>query len=387
MRELLDAVTVDQRARRRYGLLAVLFACLLGGLIGAGSVWLRPGPTDEERAKIAARVEAARTAAETGDFVYPPLEDPQRETAYSIVRELERVEGPAGSLARAEAQQLRTDLALALAEVGDRYWQQDGGAPFAADFYASALMFDESLDHARERASLTRGELRALVERADERSFSEGELVAAQSLAVLSDPDPDRRAKRLDALAESDQPPSPTTAARLRGLVRTKKARAERKREPVAAAPAVSRVPPPPEPAPADAIAIDPADDAASNDRPRGDANALVRSAEAALARGDRKGAEQLYNQAIRAERRHARALAGLAQLHFDSGQNHKAVTYAKLAVAAAPRNGSLRVLLGDALVKILDYDGAKQAYTRARTLGNAAARKRLALLEDKLGD
>jgi hypothetical protein len=36
--------------------------------------------------------------------------------------------------------------------------------------------------------------------------------------------------------------------------------------------------------------------------------------------------------------------------------------------------------------VKTLDYDGAKQAYTRARALGSKAAGKRLALLEDKLG-
>jgi tetratricopeptide (TPR) repeat protein len=385
MRELLEAITLDQRTRRRYGVLAVLLACVLGGLIGAGSVWLRPGPTDEERAAIEARVEAAREAAEAGDFVYPPPDDPQRETAYSIVRALERTEGPAGSLARAEAQQLRTDFGVKLVELGDRYWDDEGGTPFAADFYASALMFDESLDHARERASMTRGELHALVERADERTFSSGELVAAQSLAVLSDPDPDRRAERLDALAASGQPPSPTTAARLRGLVRTKKPRADRvaRHDPESAPPVVRTTPPPaPEPEPVPA----PTEDAAAKDQPRGDAGALVKAAEAALRRGDRKSAEQLYNQAIRVDRRHARALAGLAQLHFDSGQNHKAVTYAKLAVAAAPRNGSLRILLGDALVKTLDYDGAKQAYTRARALGSKAAGKRLALIEDKLG-
>jgi tetratricopeptide (TPR) repeat protein len=378
MRELLDAITVDQRARRRYGVLAVLVACLLGGVIGAGSVWLRPGPTEEERAAIETRVQSARDAAEAGDFVYPPPDDAQRETAYSIVRELERIEGPSGSLARAEAQSLRTELAAALVELGDRYWEDEGGAPFAADFYANALMFDESLERARERASLTRGELRSLIDKADERAFSEGELVAAQSLAVLSDPDPDRRAERLDELAASGKPPSPTTAARLRGLVRTKKP---------AARVAKSELAPRKAEVVAPVIApAEPAEDAAPKERTRADADALVQAAEAALRRGDRKSAEQLYNQAIRAERRHARALAGLAQLHFDSGQNHKAVTYAKLAVAAAPRNGGLRILLGDALVKTLDYDAAKHEYTRARTLGSPAAAKRIALLEDKLG-
>ncbi len=385
MRELLDAITVDQRARRRYGVLAVLVACLLGAIVGAGSVWLRPGPTEEERAQIEARVVEARAAAETGDYVYPPPDDPERETAYSIVRALERIEGPAGSLARAQASELRSELALALEELGDRWWDDEGGRPFAADFYATALMFDESRERARERASLTRGELRALVEKADAGRFSEGELVAAQSLAVLSEPDPDRRAQRIDALAESERAPSPTTAARLRGLARPKKPRPDRTprsdREPIAAGPPVAvakPAEPPPEPAPTAS--------SEAPERPRGDANALVRAAEAAVARGDRKGAEQLYNQALRIDRRHARALAGLAQLHFDSGQNHKAVTYAKMAVTAAPQNGALRILLGDALVKILDYDGAKQAYTRARELGNASARKRLALLEDKLG-
>ena len=397
MRDLIAALTRDRRQRRRYGLLAVLFACLVGIVIGGAAMLLEPGVTDDERIEIDRRVAEARQAADNGDFVYPPVDAPERETAYRVVRDLERMEGAAGALAREEAEVLRTELAATLTELGDRYWNEEGGAPFAADFYASALTFDESNERARERASLTRGELRALAEKAEGGSFSVGELIAAQSLALLAEPDPQRRAERFDTLTESDMPPSTTTTTRLARLVgRTPKspvsgeptAREDetRRADGVAEVEAGSgQAPEPwsepaPQPTPSESDESDDRGDAAN------DAGELVRRAKAAANAGQRDKARQLYHRALRSDRRNAKALGGLAQVYFDEGEHHEAVKFAQRAVAAAPRSRHFRVLLGDALAKVLDYQGAEKHYRRAVELGSTVARGRLELLSDRMG-
>ena len=101
---------------------------------------------------------------------------------------------------------------------------------------------------------------------------------------------------------------------------------------------------------------------------------------------GDGKGAEQAFHRALRIDRRHVPALAALAQLYFDRGAHTEALRWAEKAVAVAPRDGKLRILLGDAHLKVLAYDDAQVQYEKAAELGHAAAKGRIALLKDKLG-
>ena len=107
---------------------------------------------------------------------------------------------------------------------------------------------------------------------------------------------------------------------------------------------------------------------------------------QALLRAGDESGAKQAFHRALQIDRRHAGALAALAQLYFDDAAHSEALRYATRAVAAAPRNGALRILLGDVHYKVLAYDDARTQYEKAATLGHTAAKGRLALLKEKLG-
>ena len=384
MRELVEAITRDHRTRRRYWIAIALLASLLAGAATGALLWLRPQPSAEDLQRIEALAASADDAAQEGIFVYPPVDDPSSPTVYRVVRELEQIEGPAAALARDRAAELRQHYAQLLVDLGDAWWQREGGAPFAADYYAAALVFDETHSRALERASLTRGELADLVARADKGAFSEGELAAAQSLVVLAEPDEDARADKLDALHRSDRPPSPTTSARLSRLVRRRAPKHAGVPQPEArpAPPGPSTSPPPPPSVPEPSPEEDATEPAHSGES----AAKMVAAGKAALKSGDGKAAERAFHRALQIDRDHPGALSALAHLYFDRGSYTEAVRYGKRAVAASPRSGALRILLGDAHFKVLAYDAARQQYEKAAKLSHRDAAGRLALLRDKLG-
>ena len=64
--------------------------------------------------------------------------------------------------------------------------------------------------------------------------------------------------------------------------------------------------------------------------------------------------------------------------MHFDRGDHHRALQYAKRAVELEPKNGASLVRLGDAYFKVLDRTAAKRSYERAQALGRPEAARRL---------
>ena len=97
--------------------------------------------------------------------------------------------------------------------------------------------------------------------------------------------------------------------------------------------------------------------------------------------------AEKAFHRALAADAKHVGALEGLAELHFEQGHYGKAVKFGRQAVRLRPRWANLRVQLGDAYFKTLRYEDARREYERARDLGHAGAKARLAQLQKKLGD
>ena len=114
--------------------------------------------------------------------------------------------------------------------------------------------------------------------------------------------------------------------------------------------------------------------------------NKLVKDARAALAAGKRKEAESLFHQALGYDNRNASALIGLSDLEFDRGAHQRAADFADKAIAAAPKNGSYHLRLGDAYFKLLKYTDARGAYQKAKDLGVREAEGRLEKLKAKLG-
>ncbi|MBL4687205.1 MAG: serine/threonine protein kinase, partial [Nannocystaceae bacterium] len=161
---------------------------------------------------------SARRAAAKSFFLYPPVDDPSTDTAYEIVLRLEDLRGDASDLADERAATLRSEFADTLVHLGDKYWERPGGRPFAIDYYAEALIFVPSLDRAATRAALTLGELSDLRSRAGTREFTSMELQAVQPLVALAEPDPQLRARAIQALSDSDDV-AVSTARRLSRIV------------------------------------------------------------------------------------------------------------------------------------------------------------------------
>ncbi len=385
MREVIAAITLERRTRRRYGLaIALAVSLLVGGGVAASLVLDAPSP--DELARIETLATSAAEAGELGHFVYPPALDPTAPTVYRMVRALEQTEGAAASLARARATELRRHYADVLVGLGDALWDRDGGSVFAGDYYAAALVFDEANARAGERASVTRGELAELRAKANDDAFTEGEIVAAQSFVVLAEPDEHERAKKLEAIARGPKPPSATTLARLERIVTPKSERTAPRR-------ADAKAPPAPSPSPVVAAVakaepvVPPVPPVAAAAVPRStDTAELFARARTLLAEGRDAEAERAFHKVLQIDRGHAGALAALAHLYFDRGQHSETLRYATRAVAAAPRDARLRILLGDAHLKGLAYDEARAQYDSAAALGSKAAAGRIALLEKRLG-
>jgi tetratricopeptide (TPR) repeat protein len=96
--------------------------------------------------------------------------------------------------------------------------------------------------------------------------------------------------------------------------------------------------------------------------------------------------AESLYHQALEYDPANQAATIGLAELNFERGRYRQALRFAKRASQRAPRDGRLWILLGDSHFKVLEYQDARTAYTKAKTLGHGSAAGRLARLEKTLG-
>ncbi|MBV1858731.1 MAG: protein kinase [Nannocystaceae bacterium] len=370
-----------QRMRsRRWVPWVIAGAVLLGaGGVGVGYA-LRSNaeslaPDDEERLVASARAAAARAF-----FVYPPPEDTSVTTALGFVLELEALEGESERTGLQRATALRAEFADTLERLGDEYWSEEGGKPFALDYYAEALVFDAERTRARSRAAMTPGEFRLLRSKAERRTFTHDELTRAEPLIALSDVSPGERAARLESIERS----SPRPSERRRQLHRLAQARRG----------AATAKPPPslePEGTAITSLARTPADVGASveevelpyeadSERARG----LTKSANAAHATGDSRRAERLYADALAADRGHAAAHRGLGRIAFDRGSYALAARRLKKAVRLAPRRAAYRIALGDALYKSFDYEGAYAAYSRADALGSSLAAGRLAKVAGK---
>ncbi|HWB77777.1 MAG TPA: protein kinase [Nannocystaceae bacterium] len=387
MRALLDELQLDRRKRRR-GLVVTLVAVVVAVIVALALAWtLRPRPGPRELELVERIATEAHAAAARAYFVYAPVDEP---SAYQKVRELEAQDDASREPAMLQAAALREEFAATLVRLGDEYWAREGGRPFAADYYAQALVFAPELAHARERTTLTPGELDELVDKAARGDWSAGERFAGASLAALAVEDPELRRQQIDALLDGDDAPAASTSARLLALVdrveptddaepsvvppvEVPKRRSERVEEEVLIVP--DDPPPAPEVTPSEPVARD--------DRTSAQ---LVVDGRAAAARGQLDTAQWLFRRALTHDSRSAAALAGLAEIEYDRGHYHSANRYARDAVRYAPKKADYRILLGDTFFKTHEYLAARRHYEEAERLGHAQAAARLELLREQSG-
>ncbi len=384
MQALVSELGRDRR-RRTKTWLAIGAAALLSAAATATVLTVQQAQvTGAMMDRVEALEREARAAADAKHFVYPPLDDPFKPTAYSRTLALEHVEGPAAELAQQRAGRLRQEFSVELTALGDAYSKEPAGAPFAADFYAAAVLFDASNEHARAGSLLTASQLSALRGRAERGEFAPAELVVGASLAALAQDDLSVRRAKVVRLRRSRPDAPASTLASLESLIGS----------PLS----------PPAPMEPDILPSTPArldlggsDETAASTQPdvvpdrgttpdRRSATALAKEGLQALRAHELKRAELLLNRAIAADRKNAAALAGLARFHFELGRYANAVSYAQKAVAAAPKRGRYRMLLGDAYFKVLRFEDARSAYAQARRLGASEAQRALDRVDAKLG-
>lgn len=345
---------------------------------------------------------AARTAASQAYFVYPPAEEPEKPTAYTQVLALEQLGGDAHELGQSRARSLRSEFGSTLVRLGDEYWDKPGGETFALDYYAQALVFEPSNERARDRASLTPGELASLRKKAGSGEFSDRELEAAEPLIALAEPDVTERVEKLRKLHKRKRRRSAVSEERLAAILegeieRTTGVAVAVKKRPKKA------VDQPTDPrtgsnqtAPVEADSpevADPVGIPTGSKRPEerdtrdpAQAKVLASQGKKALAKRKYSAAETLFSRALSHDNRNTAALVGLSDAHFERGAYQKAVGFAKRAVSLAPRNAQYRIRLGDAYFKVHRYGDARGQYVKARELGHKQARKRVAMVDKKLG-
>ena len=278
-------------------------------------------------------------------------------------------------------------FATTLVYLGDRYWEKPEGKAFAIDYYAQALVFDETNEHAAERASLTVGQLTDLRRKATEADFSTRELAAAEPLLALAEDDEGMRKEKLEKiLASPEAERSAATDAKLSALVESEEEEPKKraKPKPRKAKPRVE----------ADVEVVEGGDGegpaqkrvASKKKRDPKRAKELAAEGQAALRAARLSDAARLFHQALSYDRRCGSALIGLSDVHFNKGERTKAIDYAERAVAVSPRNGGYRIRLGDAYFKALRYDDAKAEYKAAKRRGDRRAERRLEKIERTLG-
>jgi serine/threonine protein kinase/tetratricopeptide (TPR) repeat protein len=403
MRELLDALreTTKPPARRTPWIVVGL---LLVGLVTVTAAWgLGIGRSDvvEQRPSAVETLAAdARRWASRAHWVYPDPASPE-ETALLAVAALRELEGELAQPGEAAAEELSREFADTLRRLGDQYWDAAGGRVFARDFYAQAILFDPSLEHARERSGFLPSEIADLRDRARSGGFSTEELEAASELVELA----------LPVLEAGEDAPEPEKLAQTTQRVRK---RADKRRSERSHLLAEQRAAPPTTP-------VDPSRAAGASDETKEadtnesdldtdapeldddhDDDATAESIDPAAAReraqqlvaearrlkqqGKRDAALKKMFEASRTDRRYAPAWDGLRDLHFQVGAYQEAVQYGEKAVKLAPRNGAYHLRLGEAHWKLRDYGPAERAWKTAQSLGVEQATDRLEALRKTLG-
>ncbi|MEM9454044.1 MAG: protein kinase [Myxococcota bacterium] len=349
--------------------------------------------SSEVEDRIAARVDAARAAAARAFYLYPPPDEPDARTAYLEVVDLEREAHTLGERALEVAGQLRREFADTLVRLGDRYWDHEGGRPFAVDYYIAALVFDPSRDHIRQRAPITPGALTELRRKAKTLDFAAVELTASELLLALAEDDEQERVRKLEEIGNKGDEHGLQTEIRILKLIEQEQANVEAR---VAARPkrggrrsepsSLSGKPTLPEPTPADPLGAvgEGSDEVAEHEVKR--SAELVQRGLSSLRSGKRARAETLFHRALDQDHRSHRALDGLSQVAFARGNYQQAVSYGKRAVDLAGNRGSYRIHLGDAYFKVFRYQEAKAQYRRAQALGHRDAGARLEKVRSKLG-
>ena len=369
-------------------------AAVVLAMTGVGFVFARDGDRAAEvDDRIASRVVAARGAAARAVFLYPPPDEPDARTAYLEVVDLEDLEPDLGEAATAAAQELRHEFADTLVRLGDRYWDREGGRPFAVDYYIAALVFDPTRERARERAPMTPGSLSELQRKSAALDFGAAELSASEPLLALAEDDEKERVRKLEEIGNNEDEHGLQTELRIQKLIEQEEAASPQ----VAARAKRAARKPDAKPAPELVVADEPEpeDELGDDGSDRDDVVApreVQRSAElvqqglSALASGKRGRAETLFHRALDQDHRSHRALDGLSRVHFARGDYPEAVTYGRRAVNVAGNRGSYRIHLGDAYFKVFRYKEAKVQYRKAQDLGHRDAGARLAKVKAKLG-
>jgi tetratricopeptide (TPR) repeat protein len=351
---------------------------LVSGVLGGAFAW--PLLTaDAEQDSSASRdsvverfVGHVYESAALAYYVYPPVHDPQANTAYKVLVQLEEL---GTDEAKSAANSLRTELASTLVRLGDEMWQKPGGEPFALDFYVQAIVFDPAIEPARTRAMLTPGELLTLRRKAGSGDFTESELIAVEPLQALSSSSPAEKRAKLEKIK-----------------ARHRNKRASRATAQLDALLAEYGSPPPPAEVPVSeddsAIEVAPVIEevSASPEKRSSTASKLVAKADAARKALRLQEAERLYHKALRNEEHRVDALAGLGRVYFEQGKYARSVTYFNLAVRRSSRDPALRIALGDAYQKTLDYGLALEQYRKAKALGAKKADERIARIEHRTG-
>jgi hypothetical protein len=366
--------------------------------VGLGAVVAWPMLADDSPAPVASAGESeveqlvtrVQQAAALAYYVYPPVEDPQADTAYKVLSQLE---GLGHDEAMAAARTIRSELAAALVRLGDEIWDKQGGEPFALDFYVQALMFEPAIEPARTRASMSPGEFMALRRKAGSGDFSESELIAVEPLVALAEPDQAKKQEKLAKLSTRRRNKRRASAtAQLDDLI------AAESGEPNKSASSASKAS-----AQADSELSETGEtgetgepdqpDEGGADKPskaagsrKGSADQLVEQADAARKGARLEEAERLYHKALRVEQHRLDALTGLGRVYFEQANYAKSVKYYEIAVRRSGNNAELRIALGDAYLKTLAYADALAQYEKAKVLGSSKAAGRIARVEQRTG-
>ncbi|HEX7509398.1 MAG TPA: protein kinase, partial [Polyangia bacterium] len=168
----------------------------------------------------------------------------------------------------------------------------------------------------------------------------------------------------------------------------------------IAAAPAEPVAPPEPaklgkkkgvaagEPAAAPSTAAGPPEEEAGP-RDRAASAKAASAGASALARGDLVRAQNAFDRAVRADANNPDAVAGLAEVAFESARYTEALDYGRRAVRLQPRMARHYIVVGDAYFKLLRYDDAQAAYKRAQSLtpNDEGIKARLGRVKARLGE